>query len=450
LRLTALGASWLARSESPEPSPRIDLMPVGYGCGGEVAVSIYALYNLLLTVPGLAVAPALRLPRFRAHRERLGLYAPDLVDRIRGRKVLWLHNASVGELSASRPLLRRLREELRGWGVLLSTTSVSGRDLARQLREADAAVLLPLELPASVERALDEIQPSLFVFTETEIWPNLLHALRRRGVPAVLLSGRVSPRSFRRYLWIRPFLRRVLCDVTLFGMQTEAEAERMRALGAPPERVRVTGTLKLEVVAEPRTLAIESPGPLWIAASTHAGEEEVCARVFSRLRERLAGLCLLLAPRHLDRLAAVEAVLRRQRLEFVRRTRLRQNRWTGDPPVLLLDTLGELAGLYEGAAAAFVGGTLARVGGHNLLEPARVGVPVLHGPHVENVAELAAVLDSTGGGFRVADESDLAARLQALLDDPELRARTGRAARGMAESTGSVEANLRLALECLS
>jgi 3-deoxy-D-manno-octulosonic-acid transferase len=149
-------------------------------------------------------------------------------------------------------------------------------------------------------------------------------------------------------------------------------------------------------------------------------------------------------------LAAVEAVLRRQRLEFVRRTRLRQNRWTGDPPVLLLDTLGELAGLYEGAAAAFVGGTLARVGGHNLLEPARVGVPVLHGPHVENVAELAAVLDSTGGGFRVADESDLAARLQALLDDPELRAQTGRAARGMAESTGSVEANLRLALECLS
>ncbi|HSD11099.1 MAG TPA: glycosyltransferase N-terminal domain-containing protein [Candidatus Binatia bacterium] len=411
---------------------------------------MYALYNLLLAVPRLTVTPALRLQRFRAHRERLGVYAPDLVERMRGRKVLWLHNASIGELTASRPLLRRLREELGEWRILLSTTSVTGRDLARELGEADAAVLLPLDFPAAVERALDAIQPSLFAFTETEIWPNLLHALRRRGIPAVLLSGRVSPRSFRRYLWIRPFLRRVLRDVTLFGMQSEAEAERIRALGAPPERVRITGSLKLEAVAEPRALAIEIPGPLWIAASTHAGEEDVCARVFDRLRERFRGLRLLLAPRHLDRLAAVEAVLRAQGLDFVRRTDLRGNRWTGDPPVLLLDTLGELASLYEGAAAAFVGGTLARVGGHNLLEPARAGVPVLYGPHVENVAALADVLASSGGGFRVADEADLAGRLAALLDDPEHRARSGRAAQAVVGSAGSVEASLRAALECLA
>ena len=411
---------------------------------------MYALYNLLLAVPGLAVTPALRLPRFRAHRERLGVYAPELVERVRGRKVLWLHNASIGELKASRPLLRRFREELTEWRILLSTTSVTGRDLARELAEADAAVLLPLDFPASVERALDTIEPSLFAFTETEIWPNLLHALRRRGVPAVLLSGRVSPRSFRRYLWIRPFLRLVLRDVTLFGMQSEAEAERIRALGAPPERVRVTGSLKLEAVAETRALAIESPGPLWIAASTHAGEEEVCARVFGRLRERFAGLRLLLAPRHLDRLPAVEAILRAQGLDFVRRTDLREDRWTGDPPVLLLDTLGELASLYAGAAAAFVGGTLARVGGHNLLEPARAGVPVLYGPHVENVAAFADVLDSSGGGIRVADEADLAGRLEALLGDPELRARKGRAAQATVGSAGSVEASLRTALECLA
>jgi 3-deoxy-D-manno-octulosonic-acid transferase len=412
---------------------------------------MYALYNLLLAVPGLAVAPALRLPRFRAHRERLGVYAPELLERVRGQKVLWLHNASIGELKASRPLLRRLREELGEWRIVLSTTSVTGRDLARELAEADGAVLLPLDFPASVERALDAIGPSLFVFTETEIWPNLLRALRRRGVPAVLLSGRVSPRSFRRYLWIRPFLRRVLQDVALFGMQSEAEAERIRALGAPPERVRVTGSLKLEAIAEPRALAIESPpGFLWIAASTHAGEEDVCARVFGRLRERFAGLRLLLAPRHLDRLPAVESVLRAQGLDFIRRTDLRENRWTGEPPVLLLDTLGELAGLYAGAAAAFVGGTLARVGGHNLLEPARAGVPVLYGPHVENVAALADVLDSSGGGFRVADEADLAAKLEALLDDPELCARTGRAAQATVASAGSVEASLRAALECLA
>ncbi len=411
---------------------------------------MYALYNLLLAVPGLAVMPALRLPRFRAHRERLGVYAPEILERVRGRKVLWLHNASIGELKASRPLLHRLREELGEWRMVLSTTSVSGRELARELAEADVAVLLPLDLPASVERALDAIQPSLFVFTETEIWPNLLRALRRRGVPAVLLSGRVSPRSYRRYLWVRPFLRRVLSDVTLFGMQSEAEAERIRALGAPPERVRVTGSLKLETVAEPRALTIESAGPLWIAASTHAGEEEVCARVFARLLERCAGLRLLLAPRHLDRLPAVEEVLRSKGLDFVRRTELRENRWTGEPRVLLLDTLGELAALYAGAAAAFVGGTFVRVGGHNLLEPARAGVPVIYGPHVENVAAIADALDANGGGFRVADETGLAARLQALLDDPELRARTGDAAQAAVGSVGSLEASVRTALDSLA
>jgi 3-deoxy-D-manno-octulosonic-acid transferase len=421
-----------------------------FDCALEAALSMYALYNLLLAVPGLAVMPALRLPRFRAHRERLGMYAPELVERVRGRKVVWLHNASIGELKASRPLLHRLREELGDWRMVLSTTSVTGRELARELAEADAAVLLPLDLPASVERALDAIQPSLFVFTETEIWPNLLHALRRRGVPAVLLSGRVSPRSYRRYLWVRPFLRRVLSDVTLFGMQSDAEAERIRALGAPPERVRVTGSLKLETVAEPRTLAIENAGPLWIAASTHAGEEEVCVRVFARLLERCAGLRLLLAPRHLDRLPAVEEVLRSKGLDFVRRTDLRENRWTGEPPVMLLDTLGELAALYAGAAAAFVGGTLVRVGGHNLLEPARAGVPVIYGPHVENVAAIADALDASGGGFRVTDETGLAATLQALLDDPELRARTGNAAQATVGSVGSVEASVRTALDCLA
>ena len=410
---------------------------------------MYALYNLLLAVPGLAVTPALRLPQFRAHRERLGLYAADLVERLRGRKVLWLHNASVGELNAARALVRRFREELAEWRIVLSTTSFAGRDLARGLREADGAVLLPLDFSACVERALDAIQPSLFVFTETEIWPNLLRGLRRRGVPAALVSGRVSPRAFRRYLWIRPFLRRVLADVALLGMQSDAEAERIRALGAPAERVRVTGSLKLEALVERRSFAMSGSGPLWVAASTHAGEEEVCVRVFRRLRERFTDLRLLLAPRHLDRVREVETVLDRERVAFVRRSRLADGRWAGEPPVLLLDTLGELSGLYEGAAAAFVGGTLAPIGGHNLLEPARAGVPVLYGPQVENVAAIAEGLEAAGGGVRVRDEAELAARLESLLADRALRERVGRAAAAATASSGSLEASVLAALELL-
>jgi 3-deoxy-D-manno-octulosonic-acid transferase len=276
-----------------------------------------------------------------------------------------------------------------------------------------------------------------------------LRALRRRGVPALLVSGRVSPRSFRRYLWVRGFLRRVLDAITFFGMQSEADAERIRALGAPAERVRVTGSLKLEGAPAAPAIAIAGRGPLWIAASTHDGEEEACARAFLALRARHADLRWLLAPRHLDRLPAVEATLRGLGVEYVRRTALATSSWTGAPRVLLLDTLGELGGLYGGAAVAFVGGTLAPIGGHNLLEPARASVPVLYGPHVDKVAAVAEALEAAGGGARVAGEADLVARIDALLANPESRRRMGAAARSVVLSTGSVEASCRAVLACV-
>jgi 3-deoxy-D-manno-octulosonic-acid transferase len=412
-------------------------------------VTMYALYNLLLAPADFAVTPALHLPRFRAHRERLGLYPADLVARLGGRKVLWLHNASVGELLASRPLLARLRKALGDWRIVLSTTSLSGKDLAGNIREADGAVLLPLDFPGAVERALDTLRPSLFVFTETEIWPNLLRALERRGTPAVMVSGRVSPKAFRRYRWVRRFLRRVLAGVSLFAMQSEEEAARIRALGAPPDRVRVTGSLKLDPVVSDRTLAIDRGARLFIAASTHAGEEDACVGAFRRLRGRFPDLRLLLAPRHLGRLAEVEDLLRRTGLAYVRRTGLVSNHWNGDPPVLLLDTLGELSGLYEGAAAAFVGGTLAPVGGHNLLEPALAAVPVLFGPNVANVSEVAAALDACGGGIRVRDADELERALERLLEDPEAARRAGGAAARAFSSSTSVDATFHAVVECL-
>ena len=411
---------------------------------------MYALYDLLTSAADLTVAPALRLPRFQAHRERLGLYSAELVEALRSRRVLWLHNASVGELLAARPLLRLFRDGLEGWRIVLSATSLAGRALGRETADADGAVLLPLDFPACVDRALDAIRPTLFVFTETEIWPNLLRALRRRWVPAVLLSGRVSPRAFRRYRWVAPFLRRVLAEVTLFGMQNEAEAERIRALGAPTERVRITGSLKFETVSASPAIAIAPGFPLWIAASTHAGEEEACVRAFLELRARFPTLRLLLAPRHLARLAEVEDVLRRHALSFVRRSALDDARWSGQPPVLLLDTLGELAGLYGGAVAAFVGGTLVPIGGHNVVEPARAGVAVLFGPHVESVATLAARLQSSGGAMRVRDARELEERLAELLADPVRARRMGQAARTTFDSSPIAEQSYRAALECLS
>jgi 3-deoxy-D-manno-octulosonic-acid transferase len=401
------------------------------------------LYDVLAGVLGLVADPLLRLPRFREQRERRGEYPEALRERLAGRKVLWVHSASIGEVLASRPLVRRFREALPDWGIVLSTTSQTGRELARGLAEADGAVLLPLDVPRCVERAVASLSPSLFVFTETEIWPVLLKALARRGVPAVLVSGRISPRSFRRYRWIRPLLRRVLADVAVFGMQTDAEAERIRALGAPAERIRVTGSLKLESPPVAASLSIDPCGPLWIAASTHDGEEAACLRVFRSLRSRFPSLRLLLAPRHLDRLADVEQTLRREGIAYVRRSALDDARWSGDPAVLLLDTLGELAGLYAGAAAAFVGGTFAPVGGHNLLEPARAAVPVVYGPHVENVMLVAEALETAGGGSRVRDEAELETRLAAWLADPVSLRRAGDAARAVLPGGGAVEASFR-------
>ena len=411
---------------------------------------MYFLYDLLTSAADLAVGPALRLRRFHEHRERLGLYPPELLEMLRGRQVVWLHNASVGELLAARPLIRQFRDGLEGWRIVLSTTSLAGRSLGREVVDADGAVLLPLDFPSCVARALDAVRPALFVFTETEIWPNLLRGLRRRRVPSVMLSGRVSPRAFRRYRWIAPFLRRVLANVTLFGMQSEAEAERIRALGAPAERVKVTGSLKLEAVPVAPAIQIASGAPLWIAASTHAGEEEACARAFVTLRERFPRLRLLMAPRHLARLGEVEEVLRRDGISFVRRSALRDGRWSGQPPVLLLDTLGELAGLYGGATAAFVGGTLVPVGGHNVIEPARAGVAVLFGPHVDSVRSLAERLEANEGAIRVRDGGELAERLGELLGDPVRARRIGEAARGTFATSWVAERSFRAALECLS
>jgi 3-deoxy-D-manno-octulosonic-acid transferase len=415
-----------------------------------VADALQGLYGMVGRAAEAVVTPALRLPRFAAHHERLGTYPAELLERLHNRPVLWLHNASVGELIATRPLLARFRESLPGWRIVLTTTSLAGRELARGMPEGDGAVLLPLDSPGCVARALDALSPSLFVFTETEIWPCLLRALERRHVPAVLLSGRISPRAFRRYRWIRPLLRRTLAGVAVLGMQNESEAQRIRELGAPRERVRVTGSLKLDASPPVAAFEIGGGGALWIAASTHAGEEAACARAFVELRRRFAQLRLLLAPRHLDRLAEVESLLRGLSLPFVRRTELGSGGWWGDPPVLVLDTLGELSGLYSGAVAAFVGGTLAPVGGHNLLEPARAGIPVLFGPHVDNVAEVARALETKGGGIRVGDAEELAARLAALLADPAAARRIGTAARDALQIRGSVETSLHAALECLN
>ena len=414
---------------------------------------MYAIYSAVLGVGLLAYLPA-----FLSRRGRAG-YPLDLAQRL-GRlgdglppePRCWVHAVSVGESAAAVPLVEGIRRRWPELSIVVSTTTPTGaRIVAERLAGTAAHRYFPVDLPGPVGRALDAARPRFFIAIETELWPNFLRALARRRVPAMIANGRISDRSFRRYRWVRGLMRRVLADVTIFAMQTEEDARRIIGLGAPRERVVVTGNLKSDLTPEPaadeagwrQRLGLEAGARLWIAGSTHRGEEAVVLDVFARARSRIPPLVLLLAPRHPERAGEVEELVRERGLTAVRRSRLS----AAAPPgsVVVLDTVGELAALYALADVVFVGGSLVPVGGHNLLEPAMHGKPVLTGPHTSNFREGAELLRQSGGALVVADAADLERELTRLLDQPELARRIGAAARSaFAGRGGAVSATLDL------
>jgi 3-deoxy-D-manno-octulosonic-acid transferase len=283
-----------------------------------------------------------------------------------------------------------------------------------------------------VRRALDAVRPRFFIGLETELWPNFLRALASRGIPAMVANGRISDRSFRRYLLVRGFVARMLRGVAVFAMQSQEDARRIVALGAPAERVVVTGNLKADLRADPagdpvwqRLLGANSGRLLWIAGSTHRGEETAVLDAYERLKPRFADLCLLVAPRHPERAEEVERLVRDRGLRSVRRTALAAGQAL--ETVIILDTVGELAELYGFADVVFVGGSLVPTGGHNMLEPAQRRRPVLFGPHTSNFRESAELLQSAGGAVVVHDAIELAGEVERLLKDPELRRNMGEA-----------------------
>jgi 3-deoxy-D-manno-octulosonic-acid transferase len=290
-----------------------------------------------------------------------------------------------------------------------------------------------------VRRALEVVNPALLLLVETELWPNLIHEANRRGARIALVNGRISPRSFPRYRRLRRFLGRVLSQIDLFLMQGEAHAERIRAMAAPPERVRVTGNLKFDAVEAgrpPERLArvIQSgaPRPLWVAGSTVEGEEPLVLAAFHRVRERVPDARLLIAPRHPERFAEAQRLVEAAGFRCERRSGLAPGGWSNGA-VLLLDTLGELAQLYALASVVFVGGSLVPSGGHNILEPAVAGKPVLVGPHMENFQEIADEFREQGALLQVRAGAELGDAVAALFADASRRRELGERARAIFE-----------------
>jgi 3-deoxy-D-manno-octulosonic-acid transferase len=413
---------------------------------------MYTLYSAMLGVGLLAYLPTFLVRRRRAGygqhlRQRLGRLGDGLPSEPR----CWIHAVSVGESAVAVPLVEGIRRRWPELGIVVSTITPTGaRIVAERLAARAVHRYFPIDLPGPVRRALDAARPRFFIAIETELWPNFLRALAGRRIPAMIANGRISDRSFRRYHRVRWLMRRVLADVSVFAMQSEEDARRIVALGAPPERVVVTGNLKSDLVPEAsddgrwrERLRLGARDRLWIAGSTHRGEETMVLDAFTRAKARCSELCLLLAPRHPERAGEVEELIRSRGLTAVRRSRLGDAGASG--AVTILDTVGELAQLYALAEVVFVGGSLVSVGGHNVLEPAMRGKPVLFGPHTSNFREGAELLQRSGGGLVVKDGDELGAEITRLLEDRDLAHRMGEAAReSFAGRQGAVSATLDL------
>jgi 3-deoxy-D-manno-octulosonic-acid transferase len=374
----------------------------------------------------------------------------------------WLHAVSVGEAIAATPLVEGLRRRYPSLPLVITTVTDTGATVVRDRFRADATHrFFPLDLPRVVGRAVDAIEPAFLICMETELWPNVLRALARRRIPVMIANGRLSDRSFRRYQLVRGFMRDVLADVSVFAMRSAEDARRVIALGAAPERVFVTGNIKNEAgddaagVADlwRRLLGLADGCPVWVAGSTHRGEEDTVLAAHAAARSRFPELALVLAPRHPERVPEVQALIERRGWLARRRTELplRANRDGARPNVIVLDTVGELAQLYGVADVVFVGGSLVPSGGHNLLEPAARGKPVLTGPHVENFRDAAELLLGCGAARTVSTALELGDELTQLLSDPVLRERRGLAGRtAVASRHGAVREILDLAARFLA
>jgi 3-deoxy-D-manno-octulosonic-acid transferase len=364
----------------------------------------------------------------------------------------WLHAVSVGEAIAAAPLvdgLRRLHPEL---PLVVTTVTDTG---ARVVRERYAGLashrFFPLDLPWTARRFVDSLNPAFLVCMETELWPNLLRTLAARRVPVMIANGRISDRSYRRYRLVRRFMRPVLGGVRVFAMQSGEDARRIIALGAHPERVVVTGNIKTEPLPDAagavdlwhRLLGFDGGQRVWIAGSTHRGEEELVLDAHARALAECPDLALVLAPRHPERAGEVLDLVAARGWPAVRRSELPRQRERN--AVIVLDTVGELAALYAVADVVFVGGSLIPFGGHNMLEPALRRKPVLVGPHTANFREAAALLQSAGAALVVRDATELGSELARLLADRSLRAKLGQAGAGaVASRHGAVRETLDL------
>lgn len=411
------------------------------------------LYDFVWTLVLFLCIPLVPLLRKRRSLERLALILPAAS---LGNGNIWIHALSVGEVISALPLVKALADKCPGRDIVFSVTTSKGMSIAQKELSGKVKVLLtmPVDFWWCVRRMINYIRPSVFILVETDIWPGLLGYMRKKGIRSILVNGRVSPRTLRSYLRF-PFLtRRVFEPFDICLMQSKLDRERLLDVGIrPPEKVVVSGNIKFDRNWAPMnederrenlsSLGFESEDLIWVAGSTHQGEEEILIKVFKGLCPHFPRLRLILAPRNIERSGVILDMA--QKVGF--RTMLRSDLLSVGSgnhrsayDILILDTLGELGRIYGLGKVSFVGGSMVPIGGHNLLEPASFGCPVVFGPHTHNFVVMAESLEEAGGGSRVQDGSGLFDVMKMLLGDADKRTKMGSLAKRFVENNrGTLE-----------
>ena len=413
---------------------------------------LYNVLTYLLFIPFLVYWLARGLGnRIYFHRlgNRFGFGFPRL------ERAIWIHAVSVGEVQAAVPLIQTLAARFPDREILVTTVTPTGAERVRA-RFGDSVhhAFLPFEFPHAVNRFFNHTNPDAALVMETEIWPNLYRGCGVRDIPLILVSARISPKSVPGYRKLLPLIRETLSHGIIIASQSQDDAERFLALGAAPERTCVMGNIKFDYEPDAGILgegsaarqALFGDRPVWIAASTHEGEEQLVLDVHETLRSRHEDLLLVLVPRHPERFAQVRELVRKRGFDVVART---ESRPAGEAAVFLCDTMGEVPLFYAASDVAFVGGSLVPIGGHNLLEPAALGVPVVTGPHNFNAQDIADLFIQMGACRRVADPPELAETISELLANPDEAAQLGRAGQKVLEDNRGALERLLVLLEPL-
>lgn len=417
------------------------------------------IYNLVLLLFFILYMPVLLFKVLTGKadqvREQLGFLPRTLLNVLNNETVFWVHGVSVGETVAAGPVCAEIRKQFPQAKIVFSTVTTTGRVMAEKLIPADGFFYFPFDLPVVVKKVLVRLKPALVVIMETELWPNFIKTAHQMGCKVVLANGRISDQSFRRYRLLGAFFRDMLNRFAALIMQSPQDVDYVLALGADPKRVYHYGNTKYDLKLAPdgqgaggtlaRELQLDGASPILMAGSTHANEEEMLIPLYRRLKTEFPDLVMILAPRHPERVKEIEPLYQKAGIPTVRRTELKNRNARRTAPVIFLDTIGELLSVYGLADLVFVGGSLVKFGGHNILEPAASGRTIFVGPHMDDFKDILRLFLNHDACIQVQDADELADKMLYYLNNKEAAAEKGRnALRIVRANQGATEKVVRL------